>query len=343
VKQKAGNVKGGRGVKNAPGSDRDDPVSLTTNPDACKWAMSRLEHAVPSEQYAIISWLHPATLQLALSEHGCRVVQKVFDVAGGEARAALSDQLRGHVLDMLYSPHGNHVLQKFVEVMPSCAMQFVLDELEVYKGGWATLAKHKFGCRIEQRILEHCPERMTSGLVEAIVQNAGTLFMHKFGNYVVQSVLEHAVDAQRCRVVDALIQEGVSVLAQDRVASNVLERALHHCNPEFQQKIVLSLTQVPGALYEAASDRYGVFVVRQMLSVVEGSLRDEVFEQLQGLPELTQYEIPMTSDEFGQMKELPDMCEYEIPKTMDYFPDNLMPVYEIPKTMELFPEMILGA
>jgi pumilio RNA-binding family len=245
--------------------------------------LERLENEPPAEQFGIVSWLIPSTLELALSENSCRVVQKMLDVAGGEARALLCEKLRGHVLELLYSPHGNHVLQKFVEVMPPTANQFVLDELETYKGGWATLARHKFGCRIEQRILEHCPESMTSKLSEAIVEASSSLCMHKFGNYVVQSVLEHGSDKTRARIVDALVQEGVATLAQDRVSSNVLERALHHCSIECKEQLVRAVLNVKGSLYDTACNRYGAFVVRQMLLVVEGTMRDEFLSELKGL------------------------------------------------------------
>lgn len=262
-----------------------DPFSLASSPEASKRIIERLELGTSEERHMIISWLCPAALQLSLSEHSCRVVQKVLDVAGQEARALFSAQFRGHTLALLFSPHGNHVLQKFVGVMPVADRASLLEELKFYKGGWAVLSRHKFGCRIEQRILEHFPEEMVRDLVEAIVQTAETLISHKFGNYVVQSVLEHGVDAARTRVVDTLIQLGVANLAQDRVASNVLERALHHCNGKCQQQLVSAFVTTPGALHSTACNRYGSFVVRQILMVATGPLRDQVLYQLNGLPQ----------------------------------------------------------
>jgi hypothetical protein len=276
-----------------------DPFSLTTSREACQRTIEGLESGDLLKRSSIVKWLNPATLQLSLSEHGCRVVQKVLDVAGGEARAALCHELRGHVLELLYSPHGNHVLQKFVEVMPATAMQFVLDELQCYKGGWATLARHKFGCRIEQRIVEHCPEGMASKLVEKIVQEASILFTHKFGNYVVQSILEHGAKKQRERIIQTLVEDGVAALAQDRVASNVLERALHHCDAGCQQKIVRALVAVPGSLHDTACSRFGAFVVRQILPVVTGTLREEVLSELKGVPQLVDHEGEFPEEVLG--------------------------------------------
>merc|ERR1719253_652876 len=56
-----------------------------------------------------ISKIQGNVVAMALEEHGCRVVQKAFDVAAMADKEALVNELRGHVTRVIYSKHGNYV------------------------------------------------------------------------------------------------------------------------------------------------------------------------------------------------------------------------------------------
>merc|ERR1711988_1047284 len=101
----------------------------------------------------------------------------------------------------------------------------VVDELAAYPGGWVALARLRYGCRVEERLLEYCPEEMTSSLMMAVALEAHTLSRDAFGNYVVQHVLEYGAVRYRSQVASALIQDGIVALAQHRIASNVVQKA----------------------------------------------------------------------------------------------------------------------
>lgn len=257
-----------------------ETVELVGNADLSNVVIDQLDAADSALRAGILKWLLPATFELAMSAHGCRVVQKALEVAERDDRAALVLPLRGKVVCMLESPHGNHVLQKCIEVLPAGAVQFMLDELATYPGGWAAVAQHRFGCRVEERILEHFPAEITSPLVTAVVLNAHKLCRHPFGNYVVQHVLEYSSKEQRAQLVSVLIGHDIVFLAQDHVASNVVVRAIEQCGPEGQRAIAQAILSAPPALLTIACSRYGSHTARRLLDVLQPPIRNEAVHQL---------------------------------------------------------------
>lgn len=242
--------------------------------------MEQLDGRNHRRRLAILRWLHPATLDLAFSACGCRVMQKVLEVAGGDDRASLIAQLRGHVTKLLESPHGNHVLQKFIEVMPPQSMQFMVDELAQYPGSWVAVVRHKFGCRVSERLLEHCSVEMTAPLTTVITADAHTLARHPYANYVVQHVIEYGSQAQRNIIISSLVQGGVAGLAQHRVASNVVEHAIEHCCQEGRETLARAILSDAVAMVSMGCSRYGSYSVRRLLEVLTGALRAEAVSQL---------------------------------------------------------------
>merc|ERR1719316_451250 len=257
-----------------------DPHILALNNDLGIEATERLESGTREQRNEVLQWIMSATLGLALSASGCRVVQAAVEVAGGDYRRLMTQDMHGHVAELLDSPHGNHVLQKCIEVLPPDTVQFVLDELVAFPDHGLAIAKHRFGCRILERLLEHCPAEQTRILVEDVIENAYVLCRHPFGNYVVQHVLEYGTTTQRSGVVEALLQGGVMDLAMHRVASNVIERALVQCSAEGRRSLVGQLVTQPAETLAMASSRYGSFIAQRLLEMPASPQRDELFEQL---------------------------------------------------------------
>jgi len=267
-------------ILEGPDSLSGNPKGLLSDPDAANAVVSKLEGGKQAQRAKIIGWLQPGMLELSLSEKGCWVIQKALEVAGGEDRASLVEALKGHVQGLVESPFGNYVLQKSIECMPPYHVQFILDELSMFEGGWVGVAKHRFGCRVAERLLEFCTEDMTAPLAEAITAEADVLARHPFANYVVQHVLEYGCQENRTRVIQAMINGDVCMLAQHRVASNVVERALDRGNLKGQRAIASALLTVPPTLLLMGCSRYGSFAARRLLDVLSGPLHDQAICQL---------------------------------------------------------------
>ena len=54
-----------------------------------------------------------------------------------------------------------------------------------------TLSSHPYGCRVIQRILEHCNPEQTGPILDELHANTEQLLQDQYGNYVIQHVLEH--------------------------------------------------------------------------------------------------------------------------------------------------------
>jgi len=179
-------------------------------------------------------------------------------------QVALVTALHGHVREAINSPHANYVVQKVVELMTPAQASFVIEEV---RGNAAAVARHRFGCRVLCRVLEHCS--MGNGLVNALVEemliDAPALCRHTFGNYVMQHVLEFGAPDQRHTIAMALLQDVRS--AKNRNASHVLEKALEVCPPNDRCALAEHLLSSPQPLdlVTLAEHQFGCFVVRALL------------------------------------------------------------------------------
>src|SRR5215213_788361 len=75
-----------------------------------------------------------------------------------EQQATLVKELDGNVLKCVKDQNGNHVIQKAIERVPAEHIQFIINAFhsQVYN-----LATHPYGCRVIQRMFEHCTDEQT--------------------------------------------------------------------------------------------------------------------------------------------------------------------------------------
>merc|ERR1711988_1299181 len=121
--------------------------------------------------------------QRARDAQGTFEVQKALDeCSNDEERAVLAAQLRGHVFEATQCPHANHVLRKVITLLPPSSLNFVVVEL-MSRGpaGIIEIARHRYGCRILEGLLLHCPLEQLSCVVECLLAEAAALCMHMYG------------------------------------------------------------------------------------------------------------------------------------------------------------------
>merc|ERR550534_2315164 len=101
-------------------------------------------------------------------------------------------------------PHANHVVQRAIELMRPGAIPFVLSELLDHKKGIPDLARHRYGCRVLERVIEHFPQTDLSGLIDKLLCESKNLIGHPFGHFVMQHLLEYGAEHHKSRLVSAL-------------------------------------------------------------------------------------------------------------------------------------------
>merc|ERR1712151_31728 len=113
-------------------------------------------------------------------------------------------------------------------------VEFIIEELH---GAAVTIAKHKQGCRVLQRMIENSSGVDSSiTLIDELLEKADSLCRHDFGHHVMASVLQHCPWNQQKRIIEALccnLHSHVSI----RHSNFVIEAALDHC-PEGQSLLI---------------------------------------------------------------------------------------------------------
>uniref|UniRef100_A0A8C7HPN3 Pumilio RNA binding family member 2 n=1 Tax=Oncorhynchus kisutch TaxID=8019 RepID=A0A8C7HPN3_ONCKI len=175
----------------------------------------------------------PSHVPLSSSPSVSRFIQQKLE------RATPSDivrELDGHVLKCVKDQNGNHVVQKCIECVQPQALQFIID---AFQGQVFVLSTHPYGCRVIQRILEHCTQEQTLPILEELHQHSeqlgqkyqgvslemtpktyytvssDALFKDQYGNYVIQHVLEHGRPEDKSKIV-AEVRGKVLLLSQHK-------------------------------------------------------------------------------------------------------------------------------
>lgn len=124
--------------------------------------------------------------------------------------------------------------------------QFIINS---FSGQVYSLSTHPYGCRVIQRILEHCTPEQTAPILKELHAHTEQLIQDQFGNYVIQHVLgklsithhklmyvnncyflyitEHGNAEDKSQLI-AGVRGKVLVLSQHKFASNVVEKCVTH-------------------------------------------------------------------------------------------------------------------
>jgi len=260
------------------------PMDLAQNESLCNEVVAMLERHVGAEQ--LLPWLLEDSLQLSLaSRSSCRLVQTLLEELGGRDRDALMERLTSGTLQLYGSPHGNYVLTRLIEVAPRPALPPIIERLEQLGG--RAVARHRFGCRVLERLIEHSTEAQMASLVSQCVECSEELSRHQFGNFVVQSLLEHGSPELRAAALRGLVATAPQ-LSMHRIATHVMQKALNHGSDADRQALVESLlrAQSPSSVVEVAASRYGCYVVSELRNVfgTDGPCREVQRRLYEALP-----------------------------------------------------------
>jgi hypothetical protein len=70
------------------------------------------------------------------------------------------------------------VVQKAIERVASDQVQFIVDS---FRGQVAIIASHPYGCRVIQRVLEHCTDEQQKPVLEELHRSAQALIKDQYG------------------------------------------------------------------------------------------------------------------------------------------------------------------
>ena len=132
------------------------------------------------------------------------------------------------------------------------------------------LAAHPYGCRVVQRILEHCDEPQRFRILDELMASPHVLddlVRDQYGNYVVQHVIQYSRPADRATVL-ARVKRDLFVFAQHKFASNVVEKCLQFGGAANRTAMVDELLSGEGGpqsqLMVLIRDQYANYVVQKV-------------------------------------------------------------------------------
>ncbi|XAR66261.1 hypothetical protein NMG60_11012428 [Bertholletia excelsa] len=227
------------------------------------------EHGIASQIRELADQLSGHVLTLSLQMYGCRVIQKAIEVVDLDQQTKMVAELDGHVMRCVRDQNGNHVIQKCIECIPQKAIEFIIS---VFYDQVVTLSTHPYGCRVVQRVLEHCSDpKIQCVVMDEILQSVCMLAQDQYGNYVVQHVLEHGKPHERSAIINQLIGQIVQ-MSQQKFASNVVEKCLTFGTPEERQILVnemLGSTEENEPLQAMMKDQFANYVVQKVLETCD--------------------------------------------------------------------------
>lgn len=173
-------------------------------------------------------------------------------------------ELDNNVLRCVKDQNGNHVIQKAIERVPAQHIQFIID---AFIGHVSSLSVHGYGCRVIQRMLEHCEEPARRSILSELHACAPTLIPDQYGNYVTQHIIEHGALEDRAAIID-IVKNQLLAFAKHKFASNVVEKCLVFGSDDERREIMLKICEKAergeSTLVVLIKDGYGNYVIRKV-------------------------------------------------------------------------------
>lgn len=181
-------------------------------------------------------------------------------------------ELEHQVLKCVKDQNGNHVIQKAIERIPAEHIQFIIN---AFTGQVQSLATHPYGCRVIQRMLEHCEEPARSSILQELHACSLSLIVDQYGNYVTQHVIEHGQDEDKAKII-SIVTSQLVLFSKHKFASNVVEKSIQFGTDEQRREIMASLTasndKRDTPLQTLMRDQYGNYVIRKSNATVSMAL-----------------------------------------------------------------------
>ncbi|KAD3068224.1 hypothetical protein R6Q59_017831 [Mikania micrantha] len=238
------------------------------------------EHGMPAQRRELAGKLLGHVLSLSLQMYGCRVIQKAIEVVDLDQKIKMVEELDGHIMRCVRDQNGNHVIQKCIECVPEEHIQFIIT---TFFDQVVILSTHPYGCRVIQRVLEHCEDPTTqSKVMDEILACVSMLAQDQYGNYVVQHVLEHGKPHERSIIIQELAGKIVQ-MSQQKFASNVVEKCLTFGDFSERQLLVnemLGTTDENEPLQAMMKDQFANYVVQKVLETCSDQEREHILSRI---------------------------------------------------------------
>lgn len=261
------------------------------------------EFGTPDQCETLAALLMGQAVPLALQMYGCRVIQKALEYVATKRLVALVGEFEGQqVLRCVHDQNGNHVIQKCIEVVSRVAKESQPDQqylssriqfiIQAFSGKVRELSMHPYGCRVVQRILEHCTNTQKAPVLDELRKCCRELIQDQYGNYVIQHVMQHGWEADKAILIDE-VQSRLLEYSQHKFASNVVEKCIQYADKKDRDQMIWTIINVTFdlnnpvdaktgqcVLENMVRDPYANYVVQKVIDVSDTSQRGAIIRYM---------------------------------------------------------------
>lgn len=252
-------------------------ISLMTDVFGNYVIQKLFEYGLPPQCETLASLLMGQSVTLSMQMYGCRVIQKALEYVSKERLIALVSEFNGpQLIKCVHDQNGNHVIQKCIEIVSRVAKEAPTQEesdylsnrilfiLTAFKGQVQELSMHPYGCRVIQRILEHCANVHKQAILDELKSCSVDLIQDQYGNYVIQHVMQHGYEPDR-NVLVKEVQEHLLEFSQHKFASNVVEKCLQYANKRDRDDMIWTIINVTFDMNSPVDAKTGHCVLESMV------------------------------------------------------------------------------
>jgi len=255
-------------------------VRLACHEHASAVLLELLEGADEQLGIGVTKLCRNAVLKLARDKFGCRVLQRVLEVAQRDVQKELALELEGEVFSCSRHMHANFVLQKCVQLLPANGVGFIIQGMEAHA---VEAAQHQYSCRVLQRLIEHCRHETLKKLLENLLKEVPRLVKDTYGHNVMRAVLSYG-ETEDQREIIQYIRGHILQSARNRQSSLVLEKCLDIATGELEEErraLLAELLWGPGPpLLEIMLDRFGNYIAQRVIHLSGGAEEQRLQELL---------------------------------------------------------------
>ena len=223
----------------------------------------------------IFEIISPNILDIGSNSHGTRVIQHLVNFLKNEDLVnSFLNILKPHVIPLLKELNGTHIINKFITDHPECANE--INKIVVENS--STLATHRHGCCILQRLLDGTDKKLKNDLIDNLVENCFVLIIDQFGNYVIQSILL-LNNAKASGAIALKICDNLQYYSKHRYSSNVIEKCFDYCGKK-EKKILIQKICSPEMIADLILDEHGNYVVQKAMFYAEQKEKEFILQNI---------------------------------------------------------------
>ncbi|KAJ3337103.1 hypothetical protein HDU93_001576 [Gonapodya sp. JEL0774] len=268
-------------------------VEFSGDQHGSRFIQQKLELAPGEEKQEVFEELYPHSLQLMTDVFGNYVIQKFFEHGNTIQKNALAQQMKGHVLALSLQMYGCRVVQKGLEYLGPEEQATLVMELD---GNVLKCVKDQNGNHVIQKAIERVPPPSITFIIESFRNQVYGLATHPYGCRVIQRIFEHCSEEQAKPLLDELHRYTVNLI-QDQYGNYVIQHVLEHGKPTDKSTIV---SKVRGQVLALSKHKFASNVVEKC--VAYGSKRDRqalIDEVVQTRSDGTSPLIAMMKDQYA--------------------------------------------